>query len=79
MMDKHRIDANKIHRTLASCSTATVSNWIEAVARAPLSFQARVRPAPTESVPRPSDSLRKRAGLTVSFSSTPESGSRPVW
>ena len=33
-MEQHRIDANKIHRTLASCSTATVSNWIEAVARA---------------------------------------------
>ncbi len=34
MMDKHRIDANRIHRTLASCSTGTVINWIEGVARA---------------------------------------------
>ena len=33
-MDKHRIDANKIHRTLASCSTSTVINWIEGVAKA---------------------------------------------
>jgi len=33
-VEKHRIDANRIHRTLASCSTSTVINWIEGVARA---------------------------------------------
>ena len=33
-MEKHRIDAHKIHRTLASCSTSTVINWIEGVAKA---------------------------------------------
>lgn len=38
-----------------------------------------VSPSPAESVPRPSDSLRKRAGLMVNFSSTPDSESRPVW
>jgi len=32
-MEKHRIDANKIHRTLTSCATGNVITWIESVAR----------------------------------------------
>jgi hypothetical protein len=32
-MDKNRIDANKIHRTLASCPTGNLITWIEGVAR----------------------------------------------
>ena len=32
-VEKHHIDANRIHRTLASCATNNVITWIESVAR----------------------------------------------
>jgi len=33
IVEKHRIDANRIHRTLASCPTGNLITWIEGVAR----------------------------------------------